>query len=101
MDEPSRTVEAYPTAQAILRNAIDVMEARAAVRDQAQERSMARCVNLFYAATDLKLTEGQGWLFMELLKVARSVQGGYNPDDYVDGAAYAALRGECEAIKGK
>jgi|GEM_PF-2684285 len=58
---------------------------------------MARTVAMFNAATDNALTEGDGWLFMELLKIARSKAGGFNMDDYEDGAAYAALRGECEA----
>jgi hypothetical protein len=34
---------------------------------------------------------------MELLKVARRQNGAYNPDDYVDGAGYAAVAGECAA----
>ena len=32
---------------------------------------------------------------MELLKIARRRQGGFNPDDYVDGAGYAACAFEC------
>lgn len=31
---------------------------------------------------------------MELLKVARRLTGTYNPDDYTDGAGYAAVAGE-------
>lgn len=31
---------------------------------------------------------------MELLKVARRLNGAFNPDDYVDGAGYAAIAGE-------
>lgn len=31
---------------------------------------------------------------MECLKVARRLHGSYNPDDYVDGAGYAAVAGE-------
>jgi hypothetical protein len=31
---------------------------------------------------------------MELLKIVRGRTGGYNPDDYIDRAAYAALAAE-------
>jgi hypothetical protein len=34
------------------------------------------------------------WL-MVLLKAARSLNGGYHEDNYVDAAAYAAIAGEC------
>lgn len=85
-------------ASDILEAGQDAMSQRAATRDQPQgERSMARCVKIFNACTDLHLTESQGWLFMECLKTARSLQGGFNVDDYIDGAAYTALRGECDS----
>ena len=32
---------------------------------------------------------------MELLKVARRYTGGFNADDYIDGAGYAAVAYEC------
>lgn len=32
---------------------------------------------------------------MELLKVARRATGAYNSDDYIDGAGYASIAGEC------
>jgi hypothetical protein len=34
------------------------------------------------------------WL-MVMLKAARSLNGGYHEDNYVDAAAYAAIAGEC------
>lgn len=34
---------------------------------------------------------------MELLKIARRVSGEFNPDDFVDGAGYAAIAGELAA----
>lgn len=84
-------------ADEILEAGWQALHDRATSRDQPQgERSMSRCVRIFNAATDLELTESQGWLFMECLKTARSLQGGFSADDYVDGAAYTALRGECE-----
>lgn len=85
-------------AKEILSAAIKHMDDRAKQYDAPDgERSMARTVKVFNAYTDLKLTEEQGWLFMSVLKVVRSLQGGFNPDDHEDEAAYAALRGECIA----
>lgn len=72
------------------------MRDRAATYDKPDgERSMGRTVAAFNAITGHQLTEEQGWLFMGLLKMARSQQGGYKADNYEDEAAYAALRGEC------
>lgn len=71
---------------------------------QKQERSMAATVAAFNAIEGTNLTERQGWAFMQALKLVRAAStarnGRYNPDDYVDGAAYAALGGECAAAQG-
>lgn len=84
-------------------------EAKAQLRDRAAsrdtgggaERSMARTVAIFNAAEGTNLTEHQGWVFMECLKMARrksaSLNGRVNRDDYVDHAAYTALAFECAA----
>lgn len=37
------------------------------------------------------LDAGQAADMMELLKVARRQSGGFNPDDYIDGAGYAGV----------
>ncbi len=64
-------------------------------RDQADgERTIPRCVTAFNAITGHKLSNCDGWLFMEVLKKCRSVQGAYKYDDYRDGVGYAALRAE-------
>lgn len=81
----------------ILHNAAEHIANRAATRDMEQERSMHRAVAMFnaYRAGKLgTLTEVDGWVFMALLKLARSAQGDLNLDDYEDGAAYIALAGE-------
>ena len=57
------------------------------------ERSMERSVNTFAALTDIQLTEEQGWLFMEVLKQVRSLQGKFKADNYEDLVGYAAKRG--------
>jgi hypothetical protein len=36
---------------------------------------------------------------MELLKVGRRLCGSFNPDDYIDGAGYAAVAGEIGAAR--
>ena len=82
----------------ILEGAADAMLDRAASRDTPEgERSMGRCVKAFNAMFGTELTETQGWQFMELLKMARSVGGEFRLDDFTDGVAYAALAGDSEA----
>ena len=85
-------------ADTILSSAAAEMQDRAASRDTPEgERSMGRCVKAFNAMFSTELTETQGWQFMELLKMARSVGGEFRLDDFTDGVAYAALAGESEA----
>ena len=87
-------------------NATDILHAaaadighRAVLRDQPSgERSMARTVAAFNAMFNQTLTEEQGWRFMELLKMARSVGGKFHADDYQDGVAYGALAGEAAEV---
>ncbi len=81
-----------------LQKALDAISARAAERDQEQERSMARCVDMFNALTDHALSEREGWMFMVCLKAARAQFGVLQTDDYTDGGAYFALAGEA-AVK--
>ena len=63
-----------------------------------QERSMADCVMAFNIIEGTNLSERQGWVFMQVLKIARAAatakNGQCNADDYIDGAAYAALAAE-------
>ncbi|MBN8260968.1 MAG: hypothetical protein J0L59_01430 [Xanthomonadales bacterium] len=90
-------IEQVPTAITILQDARQAILDRAATRDLDAERSMARAVTAFNAITGLQLTETQGWLFMVQLKAARATAGALNVDDYVDGAGYFGLAGECAA----
>ena len=62
------------------------------------ERSMVSTVNAFNAITGHGITEEQGWKFMACLKLARSEQGDFRLDSFVDGAAYLALAGECANV---
>ena len=69
---------------------------RAAERDKPSgERSMLAAVAAFNAMTGHELTEREGWLFMVMLKASRAQAGRFRADDYIDGAAYFALAGEC------
>lgn len=86
------------TAHGFLEQAAREMGKRAATYDKPEgERSMGKTVAAFNALTGHTLTEQEGWQFMELLKIARSNQGEYRADSFVDGAAYAALAGEAAA----
>lgn len=86
------------TAQDLLDAAAAHMEDRARTYDAPDgERSMGAAVSAFNAITGHQLTEEQGWLFQEVLKLVRSQQGAYRSDNYEDAVAYAALRGECAA----
>lgn len=87
------------SAAEILRTAADTIEQRGTERDQDGERSMARAVAAFNALFSHELTETEGWQFMVILKMARSAQGAYQPDDYTDQTAYSALAAEA-ASKG-
>jgi len=42
--------------------------------------------------------EDVAWM-MTLLKMTRTFYPGYHPDNYVDGACYAAIAGECREIE--
>lgn len=89
-------------AQDFLSAARNMIDVRADERDTEKERSMKRCVEAFWSMYGDgilrrgKMTETEGWMFMVLLKMSRSVAG-YKEDDYIDGCAYFALGGESES----
>ncbi|SFE88201.1 DUF6378 domain-containing protein [Paracidovorax wautersii] len=93
------------TAHDVLTAASATINQRGAQRDSTQgaqqERSMAATVAAFNAIEGTTLTERQGWAFMQTLKLVRAAacdrNGNFNPDDALDGAAYAALGGEAAA----
>lgn len=97
---------AQPYPVRLLHNAANTILQRGQERDtsadgQQQERSMTATVAAFNAIEGTALTERQGWAFMQTLKLVRAANtarnGRYNPDDYLDGAAYAALGAEAAA----
>lgn len=98
----SREVQSVPkSAVELLVEGASCIGDRASERDTESERSMARTVKAFNAMFNKDLTETEGWQFMELLKMSRSVGGKFREDDFIDGAAYAALAGECAATSGR
>ena len=44
--------------------------------------------------TEIELTADQVAVMVALLKIARTLAGSHNLDDYVDGSAYIAIAGE-------
>jgi hypothetical protein len=89
------------SARELLQTGLVVLKQRAETRDASQgERSMAKAVAIFNAWTGNTLSEEDGWRFMISLKQAREIQGKFHADDYVDGANYFALLGECESMRG-
>ena len=83
-------------APALLREAADLIDARAAERDVEAERSMGRTIAAFNTLTGHALTETNGWLLLAILKLARATAGKFQPDDLKDCAAYVALALECQ-----
>ena len=97
---PERCLSLEVSASNILKEASDCLVNRAVERDkEGGERSMKSCVKAFNALTGHTLTEEQGWIFMAVLKAARSQGGAFKLDDYVDGASYFALAGEAAKIE--
>lgn len=94
---PVGLVEPAPSAPDILEAAAGHMRDRAATYDKPEgERSMAQTVAIFNLHHGTKLTEAQGWHFMQVLKDVRLFTNTANPhrDSIDDGVAYAALKGE-------
>lgn len=74
---------------------------RAATYDKPEgERSMAQTVTVFNLFHGTKLTEAQGWHFMQILKDVRLfTRPAYHADSAEDGVAYAALKAEAKAAE--
>lgn len=85
-------------AHTFLEEAAAVMKQRAALRDADDgERTAAKIAEVFNAITGHSISEADAWTFLIVLKMVRSRSGKFNADDYVDGAAYFGLLGECES----
>lgn len=85
-----------PTAPQMLERAYQHMADRAATYDKPEgERSMNKTVEAFNTITGRDLSESEGWLLMNLLKMVRDRQrDDAHRDSCEDLVAYAALYGE-------
>lgn len=91
--------KASPTATDLLQKSAKHMADRAATYDSpGGERSIGKAVGAFNVITGHKLTEAEGWLFMQILKDVRLfTHQGYHADSGEDCIAYAALKAEAKA----
>ena len=99
---PIGMLDSPVSAPALLTAAAKHMNDRAATYDKPEgERSMAQTVAVFEAHHGIKLTEAQGWHFMQILKYVRLfTRGSYHADSAEDCIAYAALKAEAKAQEG-
>lgn len=84
-----------------LNEAAAIQQERGKVYEGAdQERSMAKIVTAFNAATGLQLTEREGWMFMIVLKAVRAMaKAEHHEDSWQDLVSYSALAAECSALR--
>jgi hypothetical protein len=81
----------------ILESAASHIQGRTTTYDTPSgDRSMEKAVGMFNALLggDRRLSTEQGWMFMAIVKMARTQQGDFRMDNYEDLAAYAALAAE-------
>ena len=108
-DTMKKTLECYrsheeaakvpePKAAELLGRAAAHMHDRSATYDEPEgERSMGKIVTAFNAITGRDLTESEGWMFMQQVKLVRLfTRSEYHADSAEDNIAYAALLAEAK-----
>jgi hypothetical protein len=87
-----------PKAAELLGRAAALMHERGQTYDEPQgERSMSKVVAAFNAITGRDLTESEGWMFMQQVKLVRLfTRSDYHADSAEDNIAYAALLAEAK-----
>jgi hypothetical protein len=87
-----------PKAAELLGRAAAHMYDRSATYDEPDgERSMGKVVTAFNAITGRDLTESEGWMFMQQVKLVRLfTRSDYHADSAEDNIAYAALLAEAK-----
>lgn len=87
-----------PKAAELLGRAAAHMHDRASTYDAPEgERSMGKIVAAFNAVTGRDLTESEGWMFMQQVKLVRLfTRSEYHADSAEDNIAYAALLAEAK-----
>lgn len=90
--EPKEKSDHYKHAYELLETTSATLKERGKDRDNGEERSMAKTVELFNKLEGVELTETQGWRFMVLLKLVRQVNSnGKCEDSFIDAIGYTAL----------
>ncbi len=108
-DTMGKTLECYrsheeapkvpePKAAELLGRAAAHMHDRSSTYDEPEgERSMGKIVTAFNAITGRDLTESEGWMFMQQVKLVRLfTRSEYHADSAEDNIAYAALLAEAK-----
>lgn len=87
-----------PKAAELLGRAAAHMHDRSSVYDEPEgDRSMGKIVTAFNAITGRDLTESEGWMFMQQVKLVRLfTRSEYHADSAEDNIAYAALLAEAK-----
>jgi hypothetical protein len=87
-----------PKAAELLGRAAALMHERGQTYDEPEgERSMGKIVTAFNAITGRDLTESEGWMFMQQVKLVRLfTRSDYHADSAEDNIAYAALLAEAK-----
>jgi len=86
----------YVSATDILQESLDLLKEKGKDYDTGEERSMYTIVKVFNIITSHHLTETEGWLFMQLLKIVRqnTNKNILHVDSFYDDVAYSALKAE-------
>ena len=83
------------TATELLNEASGILNQRGVDYDKKEERSMFDVVSMFNICRKQNLSEVDGWVFMECLKMVRQKSSNdTHRDSFVDGIAYPALAAE-------
>ena len=95
-EETAKVLE--PKAAELLGRAAALMHERGQTYDEPEgERSMGKIVTAFNAITGRDLTESEGWMFMQQVKLVRLfTRSDYHADSAEDNIAYAALLAEAK-----
>ena len=85
------------TAQSILQEAINAISDRAPYRDANGKKTFELASEIFSKVVGHDLDEHDACMFLACVKLARSQQGEFHVDDFVDASAYISLAGEARA----
>lgn len=96
-DELGAQVARKLRAEDVLRTALSVIEQREQQHGE-KRHVFDQTRRLWTAYLGIPINAEQVAMMMVLLKIARSQNGAFNTDDFVDAVGYAALAGEMRSI---